>query len=209
MYASPALVMRPSRVLPPELYCPGTRPSQAANWRPHLNSCAVADHRHQRRGGGLADARAAASAAGRAVRRAPSCATCGRTARCARPGRCNSLSRSPMTVLAQPGRSSRCGGLAAHGVGLQRQHDAELGQQPADAVDAWRCALDEPLARAVHHQPACCSLALDRHEAHVRALHGFADRRRVGGVVLAALAAHAVRARRTSGPSAARCGRGQ
>ena len=30
--------MRPSRVLPPELYCPGVKPSQAANWRPHLNS---------------------------------------------------------------------------------------------------------------------------------------------------------------------------
>ncbi len=33
-YASPASVMRTSRVLPPELYCPGVKPGQAANCRP-------------------------------------------------------------------------------------------------------------------------------------------------------------------------------
>ena len=30
--------MRPSLALPPELYWPGTKPIQAANWRPLLNS---------------------------------------------------------------------------------------------------------------------------------------------------------------------------
>jgi hypothetical protein len=37
-YVLPCLVMRPSRVLPPLLACLGTVPSQAANWRPFLNT---------------------------------------------------------------------------------------------------------------------------------------------------------------------------
>lgn len=39
-YRSPAFVIQPRRfALPPELYCPGTIPNQAASWRPHLYSC--------------------------------------------------------------------------------------------------------------------------------------------------------------------------
>ena len=45
----------------------------------------------------------------------------------------------------------------------------------------------------MHHQTRLLLLALDRHEAHVGALHGFADRLRIGGVVLALLAAQPVR----------------
>ena len=37
-YGSPVLVMRPKRALPPELYGPGTSPSQAASGRPLLKS---------------------------------------------------------------------------------------------------------------------------------------------------------------------------
>jgi hypothetical protein len=83
--------------------------------------------------------------------------------------------------------------LAAHHLGLQRQHDPELGQQASDAVDARRAFSDEALPRAVHHQLRLLLLGLDRHEAHVRPLHRLADGRRVGSVVLASLAAHAVR----------------
>jgi len=34
-------VMRPRRAFPPELYWPGTKPIQAANWRPQVNSLAL------------------------------------------------------------------------------------------------------------------------------------------------------------------------
>ena len=46
---------------------------------------------------------------------------------------------------------------------------------------------DEALAGAVHAQLRLLGLRLDRHEAHVRALQSFADRRSVGRVVLACL----------------------
>ena len=88
-YGSPALVMRPRRCSPPELYCPVTRPSQADNWRPHLNSCA-------------------------------------------RPMHC----------------------LAPHGGRFQRQHNPELREQAADAVDRGRALLNEALAGTVHRQLA-------------------------------------------------------
>ena len=45
----------------------------------------------------------------------------------------------------------------------------------------------------MHHELALLLLGLDRHEAHARALHRFADRRGIGRVGLAARAAHAVR----------------
>jgi hypothetical protein len=57
---------------------------------------------------------------------------------------------------------------------------------------AVRC-LDEALAGPVHHQSRLLVQILDRHEAHVRAPNGLADRRGVCRVVLAALATHAVR----------------
>jgi hypothetical protein len=85
----------------------------------------------------------------------------------------------------------RCG-LAAYGGGLLRQDNAELREQAADAVDSGRALLDQALAHAVHAQPGLLVLALDRNEPHVRSLHCFADRSRVGCVVLAALAAHAI-----------------
>jgi hypothetical protein len=51
---------------------------------------------------------------------------------------------------------------------------------------------DEPPTGTVHEQTRSLVLGLDRHEAHVRSLYGFADRHRVSGVVLALLAAHAI-----------------
>ena len=51
-----------------------------------------------------------------------------------------------------------------------------------------RRTLDESLAQAMHAQLRLLLEALDRHESHVRPLYRFADRRRIGGVVLATLA---------------------
>jgi len=96
-----------------------------------------------------------------------------------------------MTVLAQPGNSSSLE-AAAHHLGLERQHHAELRQQAADAVQGGGALLDETLACAVHHQTRLLLLGLDRHEAHGGALHRLADGRGVGRIVLAAQAAHAI-----------------
>ena len=79
----------------------------------------------------------------------------------------------------------RCG-LASHGGRLLRQHDAELREQAADAVDGGGALLDPALADPVHAQARLLVLALDRHEAHVRPLHRLADRLGVGRIVLAA-----------------------
>jgi hypothetical protein len=84
-YGSPALVIRPRRCLPPELYCPGTSPSQAASWRPHVKSWPrpmVAT-----RAVAVVSATPAAASAGAPPRcpwRSGGCD--GRTARYARPG---------------------------------------------------------------------------------------------------------------------------
>jgi hypothetical protein len=78
------------------------------------------------------------------------------------------------------------GSLAAHGVGLQRQHDAKLRQQPTQPIDGGRARLDEPLARTVHHQLLLLLFGLHRHEQHVWPRHRLANGRRIRSVVLAA-----------------------
>ncbi len=73
------------------------------------------------------------------------------------------------------------------------QNDAELGDQPAHPV-IGRCAFfDKTLSRAVQAENDLLMLFLDWDEAHVGTRHGFADGGRIGCVVLAALAAHAIR----------------
>jgi hypothetical protein len=73
-----------------------------------------------------------------------------------------------------------------------RKDQAELGEQPADAVDAGRplflVALPQPVQR--HH--ALLRDALDRHESHARPRSRLADRGRIGCIVLAGLAAQAI-----------------
>jgi hypothetical protein len=81
----------------------------------------------------------------------------------------------------------------AHGGGLERQHDAELAEQSADAVKRGGALFDKPLAGAVHHQARLLLDIFERHEPHVRALDGFADRGGVGRVVLAEPTGHAIR----------------
>jgi len=82
--------------------------------------------------------------------------------------------------------------LAPHHSGLERQHDAEFAEQAADAVDGGRARLHIALPRPMHHQTGLLLFGLDRHEAHVGALYGFAVGCRISSIVLALLAAHAV-----------------
>lgn len=79
--------------------------------------------------------------------------------------------------------------LAEHGLQLTktlREQEPVLGEQAADAVDAGRAVLPDPLTQPVHAQHALLIDGLHRDEAHRRARGGLADRRRVVGVVLAA-----------------------
>ena len=89
-------------------------------------------------------------------------------------------------------------GLAQHGR-LLREHQPELGQQAADAVDASRALGLEALAQAMDAQHALLIGGFDGNEMHLRAAGGFADGGRVVGVVLAALALHPVRGHQVSG----------
>jgi hypothetical protein len=68
-------------------------------------------------------------------------------------------------------------------------HNAELRKmatQRIDALDAHRLPLDEQFARPVQHRHGLVLRALDRHEAHAGAGHGFSDRCGVGRIVLTA-----------------------
>ena len=67
-------------------------------------------------------------------------------------------------------------------------HDAEFAQQPAHLIDQRRPLGDGQGAGAMHGKNGLRFFRLDRYEAHVRAAHRFADRLRIIGVVLAALA---------------------
>ena len=85
------------------------------------------------------------------------------------------------------------GQLGPQHLGALAEHQAELGQHAADAVDARGALFLEPFAYPVQAHHALLFAGLDRHEAHARPRRRLADRRGVGGVVLAALAFHAVR----------------
>ena len=62
-------------------------------------------------------------------------------------------------------------GLAQYG-GLLREHQAELGQQAANAVDACGAFGLEAFAQAVDAQDALLLNGLDGHEMHLRAARG-------------------------------------
>jgi len=69
--------------------------------------------------------------------------------------------------------------LAAQVVDLLRQHNAKLRDQTAQAIVEGGTLHDEPLGRTVHAENHLLMLFLDRHEAHLRAGHRFADSRRI------------------------------
>lgn len=81
--------------------------------------------------------------------------------------------------------------LAAHHGSLQGQHDAQLREQTAEAVDRGGALLDKTLAGAVHQQLALLVDRFNRHNAHGGSGDGFADGGGIGRVVLAALAREA------------------
>ena len=83
--------------------------------------------------------------------------------------------------------------LAPNRSGLQGQHDAELGEQSAQAVNGGRAFLDETLAHAVHGQHRLLLDGLDRNEAHLRPARCFANGRGIMSIVLPALTAHSIR----------------
>ena len=85
--------------------------------------------------------------------------------------------------------------VAQHGLQLARslrEHRAELGQQPTDAIDAGGAVLLDAFAQPVHAQHALLLDGLDGDKAHRRPRRRLADRRGVAGVVLAARALAAV-----------------
>jgi hypothetical protein len=67
-----------------------------------------------------------------------------------------------------------------------RAGHAELRRVPADRVAQHRALLGQQIAHLQEHQRRLLVTALDRHEAHPRPAHRFADRFGVDRVVLAA-----------------------
>ena len=83
--------------------------------------------------------------------------------------------------------------LAPQADNLLRQHDAEFADQAAQAVIERGALFNEALPRAVKREDDLLVFFLHRHEAHVGPGDGFADGGGVRRIVLATLAAHAVR----------------
>lgn len=73
------------------------------------------------------------------------------------------------------------------------QNDAEFADQAAEPVVERGAFFDEALPGAVQAEDGLLIDILDRDETHVGPGDGFADGRGIGGVILAALAAHPVR----------------
>ena len=68
-----------------------------------------------------------------------------------------------------------------------RRNDAEFGHMSAQGIDQHRALPDQKTARSMQHQHRLLLGVLYRHEPHRRAGYGFADRFRIGGIVLVAL----------------------
>jgi hypothetical protein len=151
--------MRPSRALPPELYWPGARPSQAANW-PAVEVVAVADHGQQAGGGGLAHAAQAHELLGAVIGL----------------GDQADVGVVLGDALVEPGHLAEqvaddgvgpagqvfqvLAGALAHGGGLEGQHDAVLAEQAADAVEVAGALLDKACRARCTISRFCCSTLL-------------------------------------------------
>lgn len=70
---------------------------------------------------------------------------------------------------------------------MLRQNDPILGQQPADLIAELCAAADQPAADAMECLQVLLLDRFLRHESHLWAAHGFADRRRVSGIILLSL----------------------
>ena len=98
-----------------------------------------------------------------------------------------------MAVLLQPGRSS------SNATACLRTVDALRGSTTPNSLSKPRIRLMAAVRSSMKPWRTRCTLnlrllleGLDRHKAHVGALHSLADRRRVSGVVLAPLASQAI-----------------
>src|SRR4051812_12857615 len=77
--------------------------------------------------------------------------------------------------------------MGDHGIGVRDalgKYVAVLGQMPAQGVDALRALAHQEITGAEHDPIRLLLLAFHRHEAHARALGGFADRLGIRPVVL-------------------------
>ncbi len=83
--------------------------------------------------------------------------------------------------------------LTTQHLGTLGEDQTKFGEQPSNTVDASGALFLVPLAQSVNGEHGLLRRHLERHEAHRRPRGRFADRGRVVGVVLAALALHAVR----------------
>ena len=193
--------------MPPRLFLPplecwrGVSPIQAPNCAPFLNCLKSPTRGHHRRGTDRADADQAwppPCTAGLSLR------VCGDALVAPGAGARRARATAPARAAAPavPGCSVRCS--ASSSTSLKHAPAARAGlcanTRPNSAsrprmrlMQAVRSSLS-PSRRRCTHSMLCCSTRLDRHEAHLRARGGLADRRGVVGVVLAARALAAVRA---------------
>ena len=91
--------------------------------------------------------------------------------------------RQPILGIRQDFRQLLSQALNSH-----RHNEAKFAEQSADLIYLRGAVAHAEVARAVHHQHRLLLIAFDRHEAHVRPAHRFADRLRIVDIVLAALA---------------------
>ena len=159
--------MRPNLCLPPELYCPGTRPSQALKLRPRQKSWPLPTV--------LMSAMAVVGPI------PPSCINC-----------CawvlwRAMRGDVAVVLGdafiKPGDFTQeiaddsvgpagqlfeaCQRFTAHGGGFEGQHQPQLREQTPNAVERGGALFHESLAGAVHHELALLLDALVGHETHL------------------------------------------
>jgi len=168
----PALEIGPRRSLPPDDICLGTRPSQAAKSRPHLN---------------VAIAGAKASTASAVI--GPTLAARQRMRACARGGHCLQPAHSR-------GQRRLCRDLT--GLGLNDFDDAfemHRSLRHRMAIFVEHCALGicqlgalthQPFARPKEHRPRLLLFALRRHKPHFGALRRDDDRFGISGIVFLA-----------------------
>jgi hypothetical protein len=105
------------------------------------------------------------------------------------PPRSAITSTSPLSVMPPAAIASRYHGASAK----------PCVAWPIASATSSDCAMRSAFSRSMPWRARCtisrdcCSSVLHRHESHVGSLHGLAGRRSIGAVVLASLAAHAIR----------------
>jgi hypothetical protein len=102
------------------------------------------------------------------------------------PGPSSSRWRTRWTGDLPPPKQGRHCPLNGHSFerrGVLREDQTELGEQAGQAVDATGAISLQAFAQAVHAQHALLLNALDRHEVHLRARGGLADRRPLQGAL--------------------------